>query len=274
MYGSESEPVEKALRSCASHSLSSSTDSTDDEETAIQNFREMSVDPDSERLARLQQLQDEREKKRAAEAAASRSRPNPALQSYEAALTTAKREDFADLRALQFLYSAGVDRAGSPVIVYEGSKLPVDAVDLDRVALFVVETMEAVVGSQFSVLYVHAGLTGENQPTGAWLRRLFRLFSAQHQANLRFFYVLEPTLWLKFTVLVARGFTTNNFYRKIVYLASERELDHVADTLALPPHIYTKRQVPPAAEAATESANQGDRDRTVASDDSSREAIV
>ncbi|TYZ62128.1 hypothetical protein PybrP1_005149 [[Pythium] brassicae (nom. inval.)] len=256
-------------------------DSTDDEETAIQDFREMSVDPDSERLARLRQLQDEREKRAAQAAAKSSTTTNgasAALRSYEAALSTAKREDFADLRALRFLYSAGVDRAGAPVIVYEGARLPVDAVDLDRVALFVVQSMEAVVGGSFSVLYVHAGVTGENQPTGAWLRRLFRLFSTQHQANLRFVYVLEPTLWLKLLVLVARGFATNDFYRKIVYLASERELDHVADSLALPPHIYTKRSPPAAAEPTPKldggAAESSASDAAVASDDTKREAVL
>lgn len=220
------------------------TDSTDDEETAIQDFREMSIDPDTERLERLRQRQDEREKRALAAA-----KTAPVLLTYQSALSKARDEDFADLRRLRFLYNAGVDRSGAPVIVYEAAKLRVDSVDLDRVALFVIQTMDAVVEHKYSVLYVHAGATDENQPAGAWLKRLVRIFSSKYQTNLGLFYILAPTLWLKLLLFVAKGFVSRAFYRKIVYLASSREIDHFADTLALPPHIYT----PPQRTTSTES---------------------
>lgn len=222
----------------------------------------MSVDPDTERLERLRQLQEEREKRaRHTQAAAKK----VSLRDHEAALLRAKSVDFADLRALRFLYCAGVDRSGAPVIVYHGANLPMDTMDLDRVALFIVQTMEAFVESKHSVLYIHSGgATGENQPNAAWLKRLFGLFASKQHANLGFFYVLEPTIWLKLLVFVSKGFLGSDFYRKIVYLATPQEIDNIADALALPPHIYTK-----SAEA--EGGNQADdKTDTEASSQASR----
>lgn len=213
------------------------SDSTDDEETAIQDFREMSIDPDVERLEKLRHLQEEREKRAARAQVASKSAP---LVNYQTALAKAQRERFDDLRALKFLYNAGVDHSGSPVIVYLGSNLPVDDVDLDRVMLFIIQTMDAIVENKYSVLYVHSGVKDENQPNASWLKRLFRIFASKYQANLRFFYMLEPTMWLKLLILISKGFVSSQFYKKIVYLPASKDIDNIAETLDLPPHIYTK----------------------------------
>lgn len=199
----------------------------------------MSIDPDTERLERLRQLQEEREKRALKAQAAIQKTP---LVNYQLALSKAKREDFEDLRRLKFLYKGGVDRSGSPVIVYQGANLPVDDVDLDRVALFIIQSMDAVVEKQYSVLYIHAGVTDENQPNAAWLKRLFKIFSSKYQANLRFFYMLEPTIWLKLLIFVSKGFVNSAFYKKIVYLASSKDIDNIADSLELPPHIYQKKR--------------------------------
>lgn len=195
----------------------------------------MSADPDVERLERLQQLQEERQRLAQKTLEAQR---KAELRNYQAALAKAQREDFADLKAMGFLYNAGLDHSGSPVIVYLGSKLPVDQVDLDRVMLFVIHVMDAIVDNRYSILYVHNGVKTENQPTAAWLKRLFRTFSFKYQANLRFFYMLEPTIWLKFVLLVAKGFVSGSFYKKIVYLSRSKEIDNISSDLKLPEHVY------------------------------------
>lgn len=244
-------------------------DSTDDEETAIQDFREMSIDPDTERLERLRQLQDERERRALKAQAAIKKTP---LVNYQLALSKAKREDFDDLRQLKFLYNGGVDRSGSPVIVYQGANLPVDAVNLDRVALFIIQSMDAVVEKQYSVLYIHAGVTDENQPNAAWLKRLFRIFSSKYQANLRFCYMLEPTLWLKLLIFVSKGFVSNAFYKKIVYLASSKDIDNIADTLELPSHIYQKQKS--VTTASEDTDNQHQSAKAEPSNQSNHEAVL
>ncbi|KAJ8550553.1 hypothetical protein ON010_g10516 [Phytophthora cinnamomi] len=238
----------------------------DEEGSDILAFRAMLGDPDVERLDRLQQMQEERQR-RAAEAAVEEQKrlekvtASTAEWDYVAALQRAKKEDFSDLKALEFCYCAGVDLAGLPVIVYLAGNMRVDDVDLERVLLFVLLTLDSQRGTltstspQFSVLYVHTDVTGDNQPPNSWLKRLFRVFSAvaMHQAPsdrpvhnkgvdsvLRFFYVLEPSLGLKFQLLMSRGYCDGGgFYNQVVYLQHPDMLDSIAPTLQLPPHIYS-----------------------------------
>ncbi|RLN25849.1 hypothetical protein BBJ28_00021307 [Nothophytophthora sp. Chile5] len=232
----------------------------------IKAFRAMLDDPDVERLGRLQKMQEERQR-RALQAAAEdqkkleKATASAAVWDYSTALMRAKQEDFADLKALGFCYCGGVDLAGLPVVVYLAGKLRVDHVDLERVLLFVLFTMDTQRAAlsatipQFSVLYVHSDVTDDNQPPTAWLKRLFRVFgavSAQRQASekpslsheitsaLRFFYVLEPSMGLKFQLLLAKSYRDgSSFYSRVVYLSTPDMLDNIAPMLQLPPHIYT-----------------------------------
>lgn len=238
----------------------------DEEGSDILAFRAMLGDPDAERLDRLQQMQEERQR-RAAEAAVEEQKrlekvtASTAEWDYVAALQRAKKEDFSDLTALEFCYCAGVDLAGLPVVVYLAGKLRVDDIDLERVLLFVLVTLESQRAAltsttpQFSVLYVHANVTSDNQPPNSWTKRLFRVFTAvaAHRTPsdrplqnkgadsvLRFFYVLEPSLGLKFQLLLSKGYCDNGgLYSHVVYLQHPDMLDSIAPTLQLPPHIYT-----------------------------------
>ncbi|RLN92605.1 hypothetical protein BBJ28_00024252, partial [Nothophytophthora sp. Chile5] len=231
----------------------------------IKAFRAMLDDPDVERLGRLQKMQEERQR-RALQAAAEdqkrleKATASAAVWDYSTALIRAKQEDFADLKALGFCYCGGADLAGLPVVVYLAGKLRVEHVDLERALLFVLFTLDtqraalSATSPQFSVLYVHSDVTDENQPPTAWLKRLFRVFGAvstQQQASekpplsheatsaLRFFYVLEPSMGLKFQLLLSKSYRDgSSFYSRVVYLSTPDMLDNIAPTLQLPPHIY------------------------------------
>ncbi|KAE9051363.1 hypothetical protein PR001_g1515 [Phytophthora rubi] len=243
----------------------------DEEGRDILAFRAMLGDPDVERLDRLQRMQEERQRRAAEAAVEDQKRLEKATAStaewdYVAALQRAKKEDFSDLKALEFCYCAGVDLAGLPVVVYLAGKLRVDDVDLERVLLFVLLTLDSQraaltsTSSQFSVLYVHADVTSDTQPPNSWLKRLFRVFTAvaAHRAPsdrplhnkgeasvLRFFYVLEPSLGLKFQLLLSKGYCDGGgFYNQVVYLQHPDMLDSIAPTLQLPPHIYMPSECP------------------------------
>ncbi|KAL4159902.1 hypothetical protein PRNP1_000475 [Phytophthora ramorum] len=237
-------------------------------ESDIQAFRAMLADPDAERLHRLQLMQEKRQR-RAAEAAVEEQKrfekatASTAKWDYIAALQRAKKQDFSDLRALGFCYSGGIDLAGLPVVVYLAGKLHVEDVDLERVLLFVLLTLDSqraaltATSPQFSVLYVHSDVTDDNQPPTSWLKRLFRVFTAvaTHQppsdrplhnegegSVLRYFYVLEPPLGFKFQLLLSKGYCDGGgFYGQVVYLQRAEMLDAIAPTLQLPSCIYTPK---------------------------------
>lgn len=248
-----------------------SDEDREDVDAATRQFRTMTTDPDAERLERLRRAQEERQRRALLAAAeADRQRRKDVAARLHSALTgssdgnsraTMGSDDgFEDLHAMEFLYRGGVDLSGAPVLVYVASKLPL-AQDLYRVELFVLRTLQSVaarssagVGStgHYSVLYVHdapgtkssAGETAGSQSTAAaaWLSRLLGVFGAdkaRHQATLRYFYMLAPSMWLKLLVLVAKRSVGSAFYAKIVYLSASSALDNVAPDLRLPQGLYT-----------------------------------
>ncbi|KAK1931689.1 Protein GDAP2 [Phytophthora citrophthora] len=255
----------KRQESCALSDTSTGPEA-EEAESDILAFRTMLVDPDAERLGRLQQMQEERQR-RAAEAAIEEQKrlervtASTAEWDYVAALQLAKKEDFSGLKALGFCYCGGVDLAGLPVVVYLAGKLRVEELDMERVLLFVLFTLDSqrtalnATCSQFSLLYVHSDVANDNQPPNAWLKRLFRVFAAvaAHRAPsdqplrnktgesvLRFFYVLEPSFGFKLQLLMSKGYCDGGgFYNHVVYLQSSEMLNDIAPTLQLPPHIFS-----------------------------------
>ncbi|KAG7399940.1 hypothetical protein PHYBOEH_007460 [Phytophthora boehmeriae] len=236
----------------------------DEAKSDIKSFRSMLADPDVERLGRLKQMQEQRQQRAVKVAEEERKRLEKATATttkwdYLAALKLARQEDFSDLKALGFCYYGGIDLSGLPVVVYLPGKLRVEDVDLERVLLFILVTLDtqraalSPTSPYFSVLYVHSDVTEENQPPSSWLQRLFRILAtvASHGAHsdrplhnngadsvLRFFYVLKPSLGLKFQLLLSKGYC-GGFYNQVVYLQRAEMLDSIAPNLQLPVHIYT-----------------------------------
>ncbi|RQM25276.1 hypothetical protein B5M09_008462 [Aphanomyces astaci] len=181
----------------------------------------------------------------------------PPVVSYQAYVHQAKQEDFQDIAALGLIYRAGVDHAGGPVLMVVGKHLPSSSVDLDRVLLYVIHVMDAVVEQKYSVrlvVYAHGGVTDQNQPTSTWLHQLFNTFSAKsvptdntHRAktthamdvcryrdNLKAFYIVEASMWLRMTLWMAKAFVHNSFYAKVAYVDTTDALHQVAPSLRLP----------------------------------------
>ncbi|RLN99591.1 hypothetical protein DYB28_007999 [Aphanomyces astaci] len=161
----------------------------------------------------------------------------PPVVSYQAYVHQAKQEDFQDIAALGLIYRAGVDHAGAPVLMVVGKHLPSSSVDLDRVLLYVIHVMDAVVEQTYSVrlvVYAHGGVTDQNQPTSTWLHQLFNTFSAKYRDNLKAFYIVEASMWLRMTLWMAKAFVHNSFYAKVAYVDTTDALHQVAPSLRLP----------------------------------------
>ncbi|RHZ20452.1 hypothetical protein DYB37_001637 [Aphanomyces astaci] len=161
----------------------------------------------------------------------------PPVVSYQAYVHQAKQEDFQDIAALGLIYRAGVDHAGAPVLMVVGKHLPSSSVDLDRVLLYVIHVMDAVVEQKYSVrlvVYAHGGVTDQYQPTSTWLHQLFNTFSAKYRDNLKAFYIVEASMWLRMTLWMAKAFVHNSFYAKVAYVDTTDALHQVAPSLRLP----------------------------------------
>lgn len=201
----------------------------------------MSIDPDIERVERLRRAQEDRQRRaQTALAEAERKRSKNAAMALDDEAALARKSDFTDLQALDFLFPGGVDLSGAPVLVYLAANLPLDAVDLRRVEVFALHSLQTLAAKCESFSIVVVPNDDGQQAAAAWLSRLLHVFgAARHQNALRFCYVVEPTVWLKLLVLVAKRSLSGAFYRKIVYLSSSRELDNIAPDIRLPETIYS-----------------------------------
>jgi len=120
---------------------------------------------------------------------------------YDRILRTAKKEtqDFKDMDRLRFLYVAGEDRHGRPVVVILGSLLPFNgSLDLERILSYVILTLDHVINHRpFIVVYMHS-LTTTCLPSMGFVRYLSETLDPRAFKNLEALYVIQPTLWCRF----------------------------------------------------------------------------
>ncbi|CAK4675597.1 hypothetical protein LEN26_011562 [Aphanomyces euteiches] len=197
------------------------------------DFCEMKDSPDEVRLERIRKRNLGRAKTKSIE-------PKAAIP-YQSYLDQAKHQDLQDIAKLKLIYRAGLDHAGAPVLMVVGKNLPVDAVDLERVMLYIIRVMDAVVERKYTVIYAHGEVTEANQPTTAWLQQLCKTFSSKYRENLKAFYILEATLWLKMTLWVGQSFVHSSFYAKVAYLDSREDVAQVVPTMVWPEDMATTK---------------------------------
>lgn len=150
----------------------------------------------------------------------------------------AMREDFGDLDKAEFLYRSGFDREGRTIVVFIGCFLPAKKVSLERLFLYFLRTMDAVVEREYVIVYVAVNQSGENRPSFAWLRRVYSLFNRKYKKvsrlvfisnhhskkantsrqNLKKLYVVKPTTWLKMVMGLFRPFVSKKFWVKVNYV--------------------------------------------------------
>jgi hypothetical protein len=100
-----------------------------------------------------------------------------AERTYQRYLRRAMAEDLSDIAALNFVYRSGADATGRPIIAIVPSHLPAKAVDLERVLLFLIRTLDPLVAGPYVMLYIHSNFSNQNRPEFAWLRRVYGIFN-------------------------------------------------------------------------------------------------
>jgi ganglioside-induced differentiation-associated protein 2 len=133
------------------------------------------------------------------------------------------------------------------VVVVTGCCIPEDA-DMTQVLLYSLRTMNGVVGEPYSLLYCHSEMENRETPSFDWLRTLHRVFDAQCGHNIRHFFILHGTFWLKMFFAVTGPFLSANFKRVKKNCGGLREVvDEFASVgfpayalkEALPPQVFS-----------------------------------
>ncbi|OQR95877.1 hypothetical protein THRCLA_07497 [Thraustotheca clavata] len=193
-------------------------------------FCTMTTNPDEDRAEMLKKIRTKYSAK-------------PQAETYQSCVEKAKNENFDDITSLQLIYRAGFDHAGIPIVMVVGRHLPVKHIDLDRILLYVIHVMDSLADRQYSVVYLHGGVDEDNQPNTTWLKRLFKTFSSKYRENLKTFYVVEATVWLKVLLWVGKSLGSRSFGAKIAYLDTISDLDRVAPSLKFPDNSSTYKSI-------------------------------
>jgi hypothetical protein len=132
----------------------------------------------------------------------------------------AGRADFADIDSMQLFYRGGVDARGRPVFLFWAGHMPSRPVDLERVIMYLMRTLDAHKHAGYIIIYIHTKLSPENEPAFAWLRRVYDLFDQRLKENLHLMYVVHASWWLKTAMSFMRTFVASSrlWERKIIQL--------------------------------------------------------
>mmetsp|Transcript_16212 Transcript_16212/g.18045 ORF Transcript_16212/g.18045 Transcript_16212/m.18045 type:complete len:634 (-) Transcript_16212:80-1981(-) len=194
--------------------------------------------------ARLSQLPSDRDEERRRRVAAStRADKDAAMQAqqYQRALREARETDLSDIARLNLLYQSGTDTSGRPIMVFVANRLPENNQEmLERVFLYIIKQMDSIANKPYIMVYLHTNMGVRRRPQFAWLKRMYLIMDAKYGKNLRAFYILHPTFWLKVWQKIFSTFSQSVFWSKIIYLTRLLELyEHVEqEQLKIPDDIY------------------------------------
>jgi len=153
---------------------------------------------------------------------------------YAEFLLRASQEDLGDMKALNFIYPAGNDNLGRPIIVFVAKNLPAtSSASLDRVLLYMIKLLDPIVNGEYTVIYFHSLIESNNKPPFSWLRQVYEIFNRKYKKNLKRLIIVHPTFWVKVVLLFATPFISKKFWRKVSKVEKLKQLFDEFDAQAL-----------------------------------------
>lgn len=159
---------------------------------------------------------------------------------YERLLRDSRAEDLSDIAKLGFIYKSGRDLGGRMVVVIVARRLPAVSIDMNRVLLYIIRVMDSIVDKEYSIVYVHSTMKSKNQPELSWLQEVTSIFSRKYKKNLKQFFVVHPTFWVKMVFWALQPVISDKFLgSKLKYINNIVELESylVTDQLSLPTEV-------------------------------------
>eukprot|EP00736_Rhodelphis_marinus_P008738 Rmarinus@m.27405 len=148
-------------------------------------------------------------------------------------------DGFADFVKMDFVYLAGPDVFGRPVVVFSLGNVPAD-VDLEKVVLYIIVMMDSIVNNDYSIVVLHCATMAE-PPEFSWLRHIYNLFDRRYKKNLKTMYVLHPGFFFKSLLSYFKPIMSKKFWNQILTLDSILDLLRYvpASKLRLPQHVVS-----------------------------------
>ncbi|XP_050811380.1 rho GTPase-activating protein 1 isoform X2 [Gopherus flavomarginatus] len=149
-------------------------------------------------------------------------------------------DPYYDIARHQIVEVAGDDKYGRKVILFSACRMP-PSHQLDHVKLlqYLKFTLDQYVESDYTLVYLHHGLTSENKPSLSWLRDAYREFDRKYKKNIKALYIVHPTMFIKTLLILFKPLISFKFGRKIFYANFLGELEeHVKlEQLGIPSQV-------------------------------------
>uniref|UniRef100_A0A1A8NQT6 Rho GTPase activating protein 1 n=1 Tax=Nothobranchius rachovii TaxID=451742 RepID=A0A1A8NQT6_9TELE len=147
---------------------------------------------------------------------------------------------FYDIARHQIIEVAGDDNFGRKVIVFNACRMPPHhQLDHHKLLLYLKATLDQYVESDYTVIYFHHGLTSENKVSLGWLVDAYREFDRKYKKNIKAWYIVHPTMFIKTVLFLFKPIISIKFGRKINYVSYLSELEDVVkcDQLVIPARV-------------------------------------
>ncbi|KAM4899418.1 rho GTPase-activating protein 1 [Sylvia borin] len=149
-------------------------------------------------------------------------------------------DPYYDIARHHIVEVAGDDKYGRKVILFSACRMP-PSHQLDHVKLlgYLKFTLDQYVESDYTLVYLHHGLTSENKPSLSWLRDAYREFDRKYKKNIKALYIVHPTMFIKTLLILFKPLISFKFGRKIFYVNYLSELEEYVklEQLGIPSQV-------------------------------------
>ena len=131
-------------------------------------------------------------------------------------------------------------------------------IDWAKLLRFMKNRMNTMVESDYTIVYLHYGISKENKPKLSWLKKMHSSFDRRYKKHLKALYIVHASMFVKVVMKAVTAFTSSKFRKKIHYIT---ELSHIQtdvhlDKLGIPPAVKT-HDAEVAAKSAAKASKKG-----------------
>ncbi|XP_034016869.1 bcl-2/adenovirus E1B 19 kDa-interacting protein 2-like protein isoform X2 [Thalassophryne amazonica] len=121
------------------------------------------------------------------------------------------------------------------IIVFSSCYLPENRLEnypfvMDSLFRYVVGTLDLMVAKDYVIVYLCAGGQRDKLPGISWLRDCYTTIDRKLRKNLKGFYVVHPTWYIKALITIIKPFISSKFSKKLQFVDSLQHLSHFIPT--------------------------------------------
>ncbi|XP_074543347.1 BCL2/adenovirus E1B 19 kDa protein-interacting protein 2-like [Halichoeres trimaculatus] len=121
------------------------------------------------------------------------------------------------------------------IIVFSSCYLPENSLEnyqyvMDNLFRYVVGTLDLMVAENYVIVYLCAGGQKDKLPGISWLKECYTTIDRRLRKNLKGFYVVHPTWYIKALITIIKPFISSKFSRKLQFVDTLQDLSNYIPT--------------------------------------------